>query len=341
MGDSNAPRAHQDSPEPVRDEPEQTQIVAKEFEGCGLIPRLVFLAFLLTALELWWWRHVGGSVWSFFLVALAVPIGAFIGGIYSVIVGKEPWRQFLRICALVLVGCRMLTLLTIILLLGGGMLSSVRLDVGTVGEQVRVHMRSNVFPREASRTLKPDSTRLLVSWLPTLPWGSEYVVQIAGFYDGSFRLRPGLGSTIDLSTLEVMPSVVVRVPLSNFPDLVGGRVELWSADGAKMISSIETQETRGSVMFGYARPVPDPLEKTWKTHLQGLLQEAQASSALSRWTLPLMENGASELHQSMKLTALFKVNETILSCAEFVVGGDKIMDVPLTRGTTSCESFSE
>jgi len=134
---------------------------------------------------------------------------------------------------------------------------------------------------------------------------------------------------------------VVRVPLSNFPDLVGGRVELWSADGAKMISSIETQETRGSVIFGYARPVPDPLEKTWKTHLLGLLQEAQASSALSRWALPLTENGGSELHQSMKLTALFKVNDTILSCADFVVGGDKIMDVPLKKGTTSCESFSE
>src|ERR1039458_4336421 len=186
----------------------------------------------------------------------------------------------------------------------------------------------------SDRTFKDSGQRILLSWVPTSPFGETYLLTVDGYLPQMIKIFPLTGVTIS-PRRDLLPSlsVLFRPDADGLRTLAdGGRLEVWSEAGGKR-TPVATSMPRSpvSILVGNDPPISPTLVENWRLELMAKeLKPDMIAKRLQQWKAPDRPQSGIPLQPGMILGAELKTRDAVVMARTHVtLGMERLTDIML------------
>lgn len=306
--------------------------------------RVVLLALLLAAVNLWSVRHLGfGLEDPIGLLGLTGGMAAFSFVLDYFISEDEQKRlaqpirsgvqRFLRQWIL---ATPTLTVLYLVCGIAVALFSSITVAGAKAGPAVTVEILALDDPHQPmSLTVPAGGVAGPVPYLAN-PFGRELRVSPAGYSSQTMTLYPLGGLTLDLNDFEPLPTLLLRPgPGAIFQLDAGARYLVWKKrDGRCVeIANTEGRTVRTAATIGVRRAIPAELPPFWRLELQGAqVDDGNAAKTMLAWQRPQSLTAKEFIEAGNMLRVEIWQKDKLVGFADHVVTAEPFQDIPLIDG---------
>jgi hypothetical protein len=297
--------------------------------------RLVIFAAIILVMNTWCIHHIGAELTGFTATNAPLAIIAIVGFITKMFPKSEVARVNAGFRGFLLLFLRtpVLTVLAIVVLAAGSMVSSVTVFATGVGETVHLQLVPEGVNDSIQDTMKKktlngsNDVRRFIAF--TTPFGRSFYLTATGYQRYSFDLKPWIGKKIRVNQdLKIAPSLLIRVPAGYHMSLT--EAELVVDSDERTIASQKLDEGRGGIMIGRPLSIPDHYIPRWERELSARgISGAQADRIILRWLNPVHVQPAKSLSPGLGLTARLIISDTTRADIVSVVGSERLQDFVL------------
>jgi hypothetical protein len=297
--------------------------------------RLVIFAAILLVMNTWCVHHLGSKLTDFTAANAPLAIIAITGFISKMLSKSEAAQVNVGFRGFLMIFLRtpVLTVLAILVLATGSVVSSVTVLASGTGERLELRLGAEgggTIEESEMKTLDgPNEVERFIIF--TTPFGRSFYLTATGYQRYSFDLKPWAGKKIRVSRdLKIMPSLLIRVPVQFHQNL--SQAQLVVETNSQTAAKVESFEDRGSVVIGRPLKVPDRFISRWERELsaQGITG-AMADRYILRWQRPIYVESSEPLAPGQKFTARLIVSDTTRAELVTIVGEESLQDLVPTR----------
>lgn len=316
----------------------------------GIAIRVILLALLLAAADLWALRHLG--------FGLEDPVGllGLTGGltVFSFVLDyfideaeqkklARPFQQrlqkFLRRWILATP-----TLVVLYLLCGvaASMFSSITVVGAATGDPVQVTIEA--LDDKTAALAESVAATAATGPLPfrANPFGRDLRISPQGYSAQTRTLYPLSGLTVSLDDFAPLPTLLLRPDGETLSGVLNGALYIvWKRDAKGGCTELGKGEIAAAAMVGVRRAIPSDLPTMWRLELQSKnVDDISSAKTLLAWQRAQPLATAQFIEAGDMLRVEVRQNDNLVGFADYTVTNEPFQDVPLADAQGSEKACS-